>query len=96
MGQHSSYSMPDGWESASMSDDDEDGEWVDVHHSSDEDTGEIVSGCCLYVVQLIAFTFELSGVLSPPVPGGEAAGNSRGREKSQSSSDQQQQAPDAR
>lgn len=27
-----------------MSDDDEDGEWVDVHHSSDEDTGEIVSG----------------------------------------------------
>ncbi|XP_026153292.1 protein SDA1 homolog isoform X1 [Mastacembelus armatus] len=30
----------DGWESASMSDDDEDGEWVDVHNSSDEDTGE--------------------------------------------------------
>lgn len=29
----------DGWESASISDeDDEDGEWVDVHHSSDEDT----------------------------------------------------------
>lgn len=27
-----------------MSDDDEDGEWVDVHHSSDEDTGEIVRG----------------------------------------------------
>ncbi|CAJ1070746.1 protein SDA1 homolog [Xyrichtys novacula] len=27
-----------GWESASISDDDEDGEWVDVHHSSDEDT----------------------------------------------------------
>lgn len=43
MGQYSSYSTPDGWESASMSDDDEDGEWVDVHHSSDEDTGEIVS-----------------------------------------------------
>ncbi|KAM9820797.1 protein SDA1 homolog [Neosynchiropus ocellatus] len=31
----------DGWESASVSDDDEDGEWVDVHHSSDEDTGEV-------------------------------------------------------
>ncbi|KAG8010789.1 Protein SDA1-like protein [Nibea albiflora] len=31
----------DGWESASISDDDEDGEWVDVHHSSDEDTGEM-------------------------------------------------------
>ncbi|KAF6733157.1 SDA1-like protein [Oryzias melastigma] len=31
----------DGWESASISDDDEDGEWVDVHHSSDEDTGEV-------------------------------------------------------
>ncbi|XP_029921931.1 protein SDA1 homolog [Myripristis murdjan] len=31
----------EGWESASISDDDEDGEWVDVHHSSDEDTGEM-------------------------------------------------------
>ncbi|XP_037609485.1 protein SDA1 homolog isoform X1 [Sebastes umbrosus] len=31
----------DGWESASMSDGGEDGEWVDVHHSSDEDTGEV-------------------------------------------------------
>uniref|UniRef100_A0A3Q1H394 Protein SDA1 n=1 Tax=Acanthochromis polyacanthus TaxID=80966 RepID=A0A3Q1H394_9TELE len=31
----------DGWESASISDDDEDGEWVDVHHSSDEDTAEV-------------------------------------------------------
>nr|XP_057908281.1 protein SDA1 homolog [Doryrhamphus excisus] len=31
----------DGWESASISDDDGDGEWVDVHHSSDEDTGEV-------------------------------------------------------
>lgn len=31
----------DGWENASISDDDEDGEWVDVHHSSDEDTGEV-------------------------------------------------------
>lgn len=31
----------DGWESASISDDDEDGEWVDVQHSSDEDTGEV-------------------------------------------------------
>ncbi|KAJ0013022.1 hypothetical protein NQD34_017356 [Periophthalmus magnuspinnatus] len=30
--------LSDGWESASISDDDEDGEWVDVHHSSDEDT----------------------------------------------------------
>uniref|UniRef100_A0A671V8T6 Protein SDA1 n=1 Tax=Sparus aurata TaxID=8175 RepID=A0A671V8T6_SPAAU len=30
-----------GWESASISDDGEDGEWVDVHHSSDEDTGEV-------------------------------------------------------
>uniref|UniRef100_A0A3P9Q3N1 Protein SDA1 n=1 Tax=Poecilia reticulata TaxID=8081 RepID=A0A3P9Q3N1_POERE len=29
----------DGWESASISDDD--GEWVDVHHSSDEDAGEV-------------------------------------------------------
>lgn len=31
----------EGWESASISDDDEDGEWVDVHHSSDEDTSEV-------------------------------------------------------
>ncbi|KAK9532516.1 hypothetical protein VZT92_009896 [Zoarces viviparus] len=32
----------DGWESASMSGgDDEDGEWVDVHHSADEETGEM-------------------------------------------------------
>ncbi|XP_061554496.1 protein SDA1 homolog [Phycodurus eques] len=31
----------DGWESASVSDEDEDGEWVDVHHSSDEDTTEV-------------------------------------------------------
>lgn len=31
----------EGWESASISDEDEDGEWVDVHHSSDEDTGEV-------------------------------------------------------
>lgn len=33
----------DGWEIASMSegDEDEDGEWVDVHHSSDEDTTEM-------------------------------------------------------
>ncbi|KAM4634017.1 protein SDA1 homolog [Polymixia lowei] len=31
----------EGWESASISDDDEDGEWVDVHHSSDEDTTEM-------------------------------------------------------
>nr|XP_061800080.1 protein SDA1 homolog isoform X1 [Nerophis lumbriciformis] len=30
----------DGWESASVSDEDEDGEWVDVYHSSDEDTTE--------------------------------------------------------
>lgn len=35
---------PDGWESASDEDEDggDDGEWVDVHHSSDEDTGEVV------------------------------------------------------
>ncbi|XP_061118885.1 protein SDA1 homolog [Conger conger] len=32
----------EGWESASMSDDDEDGEWVNVHHSSDEqEQGEV-------------------------------------------------------
>lgn len=31
----------DGWESASISADDEDGEWVDVHHSSDEGTEEV-------------------------------------------------------
>lgn len=37
------FYITDGWESASISDDDEDGEWVDVHHSSDEDTGEVVS-----------------------------------------------------
>uniref|UniRef100_A0A6I8QS68 Protein SDA1 n=1 Tax=Xenopus tropicalis TaxID=8364 RepID=A0A6I8QS68_XENTR len=33
----------DGWESASLSDDDEDGEWIDVHHSSDEEQQEVVS-----------------------------------------------------
>lgn len=27
----------DGWESASLSEEEEDGEWVDVHHSSDEE-----------------------------------------------------------
>ncbi|CAH2301491.1 SDA1 homolog [Pelobates cultripes] len=31
----------DGWESASLSDDDEDGEWIDVHHSSDEEHQEV-------------------------------------------------------
>ncbi|KAK6322864.1 hypothetical protein J4Q44_G00076560 [Coregonus suidteri] len=31
----------DGWESASSVSDDEDGEWIDVHHSSDEDTTEM-------------------------------------------------------
>ncbi|KAG1973093.1 protein SDA1 [Pimephales promelas] len=31
----------DGWESASMSEDGEDGEWVNVHHSSDEDQAEV-------------------------------------------------------
>ncbi|XP_077050296.1 protein SDA1 homolog [Siphateles boraxobius] len=31
----------DGWESASMSEDDEDGEWVNVHHSSGEDQAEV-------------------------------------------------------
>lgn len=39
---YSSYCTTEGWESASISDDDEDGEWVDVHHSSDEDAGEMV------------------------------------------------------
>lgn len=34
--------LTDGWESASMSEDDEDGEWVNVHHSSDEDQTEVV------------------------------------------------------
>lgn len=33
--------LSDGWESASISDDEEDGEWVDVHHSSEEDAGEV-------------------------------------------------------
>ncbi|XP_018409060.1 PREDICTED: protein SDA1 homolog isoform X1 [Nanorana parkeri] len=32
----------DGWESASLSDDGEDGEWIDVHHSSDEEQKEVV------------------------------------------------------
>ncbi|KAM9841135.1 protein SDA1 homolog [Aulostomus maculatus] len=40
--EHKEGQDEDGWESASISDDDEDGEWVDVHHSSDEDTGEAV------------------------------------------------------
>lgn len=31
----------DGWESASLSGEEEDGEWVDVHHSSDEEQQEI-------------------------------------------------------
>ncbi|XP_062334303.1 protein SDA1 homolog isoform X1 [Osmerus eperlanus] len=31
----------EGWESASISDGGEDGEWVDVHHSSDEGAGEM-------------------------------------------------------
>ncbi|XP_046900807.1 protein SDA1 homolog [Hypomesus transpacificus] len=31
----------EGWESASLSDGGEDGDWVDVHHSSDEATGEM-------------------------------------------------------
>lgn len=34
--------LADGWESASMSEDDEDGEWVNMHHSSDEDQAEVV------------------------------------------------------
>ncbi|KAF4098823.1 hypothetical protein G5714_020853 [Onychostoma macrolepis] len=35
-------SARDGWESASMSkDDDDDGKWVNVHHSSDEDQKEV-------------------------------------------------------
>lgn len=33
----------DGWESVSMSEEeDDDGEWVNVHHSSDEDQEELV------------------------------------------------------
>lgn len=32
----------EGWESASISDDGGDGDWVDVHHSSDEDATEMV------------------------------------------------------
>lgn len=86
-----------------MSDDDEDGEWVDVHHSSDEDTGEIVSRKWLwcpimsYVCQYqIHLHLDASVFLSWPGPGREAAGNSRGGKKSQSGGDQQQQAPDAR
>ncbi|KAJ8402331.1 hypothetical protein AAFF_G00368200 [Aldrovandia affinis] len=31
----------EGWESASMSEDDGDGEWINVHHSSDEEQGEV-------------------------------------------------------
>ncbi|KAM8808232.1 protein SDA1 homolog [Eudromia elegans] len=31
----------DGWESASLSEEDEDGEWIDVHHSSDEEQQEV-------------------------------------------------------
>lgn len=34
--------LTDGWESASMSEDDDDSEWVNVHHSSDEDQTEVV------------------------------------------------------
>ncbi|PIO26884.1 hypothetical protein AB205_0023070 [Aquarana catesbeiana] len=33
----------DGWESASLSDDEEDGEWIDVYHSSDDEQKEVVS-----------------------------------------------------
>lgn len=34
----------DGWESTSLSEEtDTDGEWVDMHHSSDEEQQEIVS-----------------------------------------------------
>lgn len=31
----------DGWESASLSDDEEDGEWIDVYHSSDDEQKEV-------------------------------------------------------
>lgn len=38
----------DGWESASLSEEDnEDGEWIDVHHSSDEEQQQVVSSMCL-------------------------------------------------
>ena len=45
-------SSTDGWEEASISDGDEDGEWVDVHHSSDEETSNIVSiqSLCVWVL----------------------------------------------
>lgn len=37
-------SHTDGWESASLSaESDDDGEWVDVRHSSDEEQQEVVS-----------------------------------------------------
>lgn len=39
------FPCTDGWQSASLSEeeDDEDGEWIDVHHSSDEEQQEVVS-----------------------------------------------------
>ncbi|XP_029301366.1 protein SDA1 homolog [Cottoperca gobio] len=40
-GQKEGEEEEDGWESASISDDGEDGEWVDVHHSADEEAGEV-------------------------------------------------------
>lgn len=44
------FPWADGWESASLSEeeeDNEDGEWIDVHHSSDEEQKEVVSYMCL-------------------------------------------------
>lgn len=77
--QYSSYFAPDGWESASISDDDEDGEWVDVHHSSDEDAGEMVSlewPVCVspYYTsnRVYSFTFRCLDVSSLFGSGGEA------------------------
>ena len=39
----------DGWETASESeDDDSDGEWIDVHHSSDDEEAVKVWSCVMY------------------------------------------------
>lgn len=35
------FTQTDGWESCSDDEDDSDGEWIDVHHSSDEDQGQV-------------------------------------------------------
>lgn len=81
-----------------MGDEDEDGEWVDVHHSSDEDTGELVrmkllvslncrmkTMCCVDVI-----------VIRVCVSGGEASEYSRRGKEGQSGGGQRQQAPHSR